>query len=159
MAAFISRILIAFGSIGLLAMTAIIGWQVFGRFVLNSSPSWTEQASLIMMIWYVLFAGAAGVYEGFHIRIALLEEKFGERARPLVRLTALIVAIIGVVLLVYGTQLCWAVRSNVVPSMGVSRAVAYIPLPVSGLLMVLFALPQMFTGRHPTDETHEVGAE
>ena len=74
MAATLSRWLIGFGSIGLLAMTAIIGWQVFGRFVLNSSPSWTEQASLIMMIWYVMFAAAAGVYEGFHIRIALLED-------------------------------------------------------------------------------------
>lgn len=159
MAAFISRMLIAFGSVGLLAMTAIIGWQVFGRFVLNSSPSWTEQASLILMIWYVMFAAAAGVYEGFHIRIALLEEKFGERARPLLRVVAAIIVVIGLVLLVYGAQLCWAVRSNVVPSLGVSRAVAYIPLPVSGLLMVFFALPQMLSGRHPGDDAREVGAE
>ncbi|ROT94046.1 TRAP transporter small permease [Altererythrobacter sp. FM1] len=159
MAAFISRMLIAFGSIGLLAMTAIIGWQVFGRFVLNSSPSWTEQASLIMMIWYVMFASAAGVYEGFHIRIALLEEKFGERARPLLRFVAIIIAVIGLVLLVYGTQLCWAVRSNAVPSLGISRAIAYIPLPVSGLLMALFALPQILTGRHSGDDTLHVGGE
>lgn len=159
MAAFISRILIAFGSVGLLAMTAIIGWQVFGRFVLNSSPSWTEQASLILMIWYVMFAAAAGVYEGFHIRIALLEEKFGERARPLLRVVATIIVIIGLVLLVYGVQLCWAVRSNVVPSLGISRAVAYIPLPLSGVLMALFALPQMLTGRQPGDDAREAGVE
>jgi TRAP-type C4-dicarboxylate transport system permease small subunit len=155
MAATLSRWLIGFGSIGLLAMTAIIGWQVFGRFVLNSSPSWTEQASLIMMIWYVMFAAAAGVYEGFHIRIALLEEKLGDRARPLLRIVALVVAAIGLVLLVYGAQLCWAVRGNVVPSLGVSRAVAYVPLPVSGLLMTWFALPQLFTGRHPADDAIE----
>lgn len=158
MAAFVSRLLIAFGSIGLLAMTAIIGWQVFGRFVLNSSPSWTEQASLIMMIWYVMFAAAAGVYEGFHIRIALLEEKFGARARPLRRLVALVVAIVGLVLLVYGAQLCWAVRSNTVPSLGVSRAVAYVPLPVSGLLIALFALPQVLTGRQTSGTASEAEA-
>ena len=154
-AATLSRWLIGFGSIGLLAMTAIIGWQVFGRFVLNSSPSWTEQASLIMMIWYVMFAAAAGVYEGFHIRIALLEEKLGDRARPLLRIVALVIAVIGLVLLVYGAQLCWAVRGNVVPSLGVSRAVAYVPLPVSGLLMTWFALPQLLTGRHPADDASE----
>lgn len=152
MAASLSRLLIAFGAIGLLAMTAIIGWQVFGRFVLNSSPSWTEQASLILMIWYVMFAAAAGVYEGFHIRIALLEEKLGPRARPLLRFIALVVAVIGLVLLVYGTQLCWAVRGNSVPSLGVSRAVAYVPLPVSGLLMALFALPQIISGRHTVED-------
>lgn len=153
MAASLSRLLIAFGAIGLLAMTAIIGWQVFGRFVLNSSPSWTEQASLILMIWYVMFAAAAGVYEGFHIRIALLEEKLGPRARPLLRVTALVVAVIGLVLLIYGTQLCWAVRGNTVPSLGVSRAVAYVPLPVSGLLMALFALPQIISGRHIAEDS------
>lgn len=74
MAASLSRLLIAFGAIGLLAMTAIIGWQVFGRFVLNSSPSWTEQASLILMIWYVMFAAAAGVYEGFHTCPVILHQ-------------------------------------------------------------------------------------
>lgn len=157
MAASLSRLLIAFGAIGLLAMTAIIGWQVFGRFVLNSSPSWTEQASLILMIWYVMFAAAAGVYEGFHIRIALLEEKLRPRARPLLRFTALVVAVIGLVLLVYGTQLCWAVRGNSVPSLGVSRAVAYVPLPVSGLLMALFALPQVISGRHTAEDSASEG--
>ena len=147
----ISRLLIAFGSAGLLAMTAIVSWQVFGRFVLASSPSWTEQASLILMIWYVMFAAAAGVHEGFHIRIALLEEKLGEKARPIVRIVAAIIAVLGLVLLVYGLQLCWLVRGNVVPSLGVSRAVAYVPLPVAGLLMTLFALPQIASGRHPLD--------
>lgn len=142
----ISRLLIAFGSAGLLAMTAIISWQVFGRFVLASSPSWTEQASLILMIWYVMFAAAAGVHEGFHIRIALLEEKMGDTARPAIRLVAAVVAVLGLVLLIYGLQLCWAVRSNVVPSLGISRSAAYVPLPVSGLLMTLFALPQMASG-------------
>ncbi|WP_440117314.1 TRAP transporter small permease [Tsuneonella sp. SYSU-LHT278] len=149
MANTVSRWLIGFGSAGLLAMTAIIAWQVFGRFVLSSSPSWTEQASLILMIWYVMFAAAAGVHEGFHIRIAILEERLGERARPAIRLVAAIVAVLGLVLLVYGLQLCWLVRGNVVPSLGISRSVAYVPLPVSGLLMALFALPQIGSGTHP----------
>ncbi|MCT2558446.1 TRAP transporter small permease [Tsuneonella sp. YG55] len=130
-------------------MTAIIAWQVFGRFILDSSPSWTEQASLILMIWYVMFAAAAGVHEGFHIRIALLEERLGERARPVMRLVAAIVAVLGLVMLIYGLQLCWLVRGNVVPSLGISRSLAYVPLPVSGLLMALFALPQIWSGTHP----------
>lgn len=142
----VSDWLVRFGALGLVVMTAIVGWQVFGRFVLDSSPSWTEQASLVLMIWYVMFAAAAGVYEGFHIRIALIEERFGERARGLRRVVAAIVALMGLVLLVYGLQLCWQVRGNVIPSLGISRAVAYIPLPVSGLLMTIFALGRMISG-------------
>ncbi len=142
----VSGWLVRFGALGLVVMTAIVGWQVFGRFVLDSSPSWTEQASLVLMIWYVMFAAAAGVYEGFHIRIALIEERFGERARGLRRVVAAIVALMGLVLLVYGLQLCWQVRGNVIPSLGISRAVAYVPLPVSGLLMTIFALGRMISG-------------
>ena len=153
MAATIARWLIGFGAAGLIAMTAIIAWQVFGRFVLDSSPSWTEQASLILMIWYVMFASAAGVYEGFHIRIALLEERLGERSRGLARAGALVVAIVGIVLLIYGAQLCWAVRGNAVPSLGISRAAAYVPLPIAGLLMTVFAIPRIVRGRVPAEES------
>ena len=146
MAKSIAEWLVRLGSVGLAAMAAIVGWQVFGRYVLDFSPSWTEQASLILMIWYVMLASAAGVYEGFHIRIGLLEEMLGDRARPVRRLVAFIVALLGLVLLVYGAQLCWLVRGNVVPSLGLSRSVAYFPLPVSGLLMTLFAIPQILSG-------------
>lgn len=126
---------------GLILMTAIIGWQVFGRFVLDSSPSWTEQGALILMIWYILFAAAAGVREGFHIRIALLEGNFTQRTARRIRLAInLIVAGFGLVLLIFGVQLVWLVWDHVIPSLGLSRGVAYIPLPVSGFLILLFSL-------------------
>ncbi|TIP74165.1 MAG: TRAP transporter small permease, partial [Mesorhizobium sp.] len=35
--------------IGLVLMTAFVAWQVFGRYVLNRSPSWTEQGSVMLM--------------------------------------------------------------------------------------------------------------
>ncbi len=144
--------LVRLGSAGMVAMVAIVGWQVFGRYVLGASPSWTEQASLLLMIWYVMLASAAGVYEGFHIRIALLEDLLGNHAKLLRRFVALTVLVLGLVLLVYGAQLCWSVRGNVIPSLGVSRAVAYFPLPISGLLMAVFALPQMISGAPVLDE-------
>jgi TRAP-type C4-dicarboxylate transport system permease small subunit len=142
-----SDMLTRLAALGLVAMAAIVIWQVFGRFVLDSSPSWTEQAALVLMIWYVMFASAAGVHEGFHIRIALLEERLGPRAASLRRVTAMIVLGLGLVLLVYGAQLVWLVRGNDMPSLGISRAVAYVPMPIAGLLMALFALPQVFDGK------------
>ncbi len=150
--------LIRLGSFGLVAMTATIGWQVFGRYALAFSPSWTEQASLVLMIWYVMFGAAAGVYEGFHIRIAMLEEKLGERATPVRRVVAVIVGLLGLVLLIYGAQLCWLVRGNTIPSLGISRTIAYLPLPISGLLMLVFAVPRKISGAPCADDdiTQEV---
>ena len=61
-------------SFGLLLMTGIVVVQVFARYVLNDSPIWAEQAALLLMIWYVFIAAAAGVREGFHIKIVVIAE-------------------------------------------------------------------------------------
>lgn len=140
----ISDWLVKLGAFGLIAMTAVIGWQVFGRFVLNSSPSWTEQAALLLMIWYVFFAAAAGVWERFHIRIEILEQRLSPvRTRQLRIAIHAIIAVFGLVLLVYGAQLAWLVRDHVVPSLGISRGVAYLPIPVAGLLTIIFSIGRM----------------
>ncbi|QUL38156.1 TRAP transporter small permease [Erythrobacter sp. JK5] len=136
--------LVKIGAAGLILMTAVVGWQVFGRFVLNSSPSWTEQAALILMIWYVFFAAAAGVWERFHIRIELLEHWLSAaRARQLRIAIHVLVAVFGLVLLVFGVQLAWLVRDHVIPSLGISRALAYVPIPLAGLLTVVFSIARI----------------
>lgn len=143
-----SDILIRLAAFGLIAMTAIICWQVFGRFVLQSSPSWSEQSALLLMIWYVFFAAAAGVREGFHIRIALLEDLSSPQMAHMIRMVIhIIVALFGLVLLVYGLQLVWLVRIHVIPSLGISRGLAYTPLPFCGLLISVFALEHILKER------------
>ena len=133
--------LVKLGAVGLLAMTVVIGWQVFGRYVLNSSPSWSEQTALLLMVWYVFLAAAAGVWERFHIRIELLELTFTDANRRRLRIAIhALIAAMGLVLLVYGAQMLWAVRANVIPSLGISRAWAYVVIPFAGLLIALFSL-------------------
>ena len=48
-------------------MTAIVAWQVFGRYVLNQSPSWTEPASVLLMSWFIFLGAAVGVRDGNHL--------------------------------------------------------------------------------------------
>ncbi|XUU61918.1 TRAP transporter small permease [Erythrobacter sp. HA6-11] len=137
----ISNILIRLGAAGLILMTGVIGWQVFGRFVLNASPSWSEQTALVLMIWYVFFAAAAGVWERFHIRIELLEHSIAPEKVRLLRIGIhIVVALFGLVIAVLGAQLAWLVKDHVIPSLGVSRALAYAPIPVAGALMTIFSI-------------------
>ena len=139
--AFASSVLLHAGAAGLVLMTAIIGWQVFGRFVLNSSPSWAEQAALTLMIWYVFFAAAAGVRLGFHIRILALESLLARRARHRMRLVAhLVVGACGIALAIWGTELVLRTWSHVIPTLGLPRGVAYLPLPLSGVLIAFFTV-------------------
>lgn len=139
-----ASLLIGLAATGLVIMTAIIGWQVIGRYILSSSPSWTEQAAQVLMIWFAFLAAAAGVREGFHIRIVALEEAVSPRVRRALQLVgALVVAGCGLAMLVLGGELVLRTWTHTVPSLGISRGVAYLGLPISGALILVFALEKV----------------
>lgn len=141
-----------FAGIGLLLMTAIIAWQVFARYVLNASPSWAEQAALLIMIWYVFFAAAAGVREGFHIRIAIFADKLPATPRHIVYLLAhFIVLVFGIAMAYWGTELATATWEHVIPTLGISRGYAYVPIALSGLLIAGFSLEQFIAELRSTE--------
>lgn len=136
-----SKALLEAGAAGLVAMTAIIGWQVFGRYVMGSSPSWAEQAALTLMIWYVFLAAAAGVREGFHIRILLVESLLPPRPRRMLRLFAhLVVGVSGIAMAIWGGELVARTWSHVIPTLGLPRGIAYLALPLSGVLIAFFTI-------------------
>lgn len=139
-----STALIAVAAAGLIAMTVIVGWQVLGRYVLGSSPSWTEQAAQVLMIWFAFLAAAAGIREGFHIRIVALEEAASPGVRRWIRRAAsLVVAGCGLAMLVLGGELVMRTWSHTIPSLGLSRGLAYLALPISGGLIVLFEIERV----------------
>ncbi|EMD84441.1 TRAP transporter small permease [Pacificimonas flava] len=136
----LASILLWIGGAGLVLMTVIVGWQVFARYVLNASPNWSEQLTLLLMIWYALLAAAAGFQQDFHIRIAALHARLPERGARSLRLVveALIVAV-GLLFIVWGFDLAATVRTHVIPALGLSRFWAYLPLPIAGAFITLFA--------------------
>ncbi|MFC3119645.1 TRAP transporter small permease [Jhaorihella thermophila] len=44
--------------VALVVLTVIFGWLVFGRYVLNATPAWVEQVSLLLVMT-IAFLGAA----------------------------------------------------------------------------------------------------
>lgn len=125
---------------GLVAMTLIIGWQVFARYVLNAAPAWTEQAALLLMLYFILFAAAAGVREGFHIQLTLLQASLPERPRRALELAChAIVLLFGLAMAMGGVQLAAATWQHTIPALGLPRGVAYIPLAGAGALIALFS--------------------
>ncbi len=139
-----SNALIGLAAAGLVAMTVIVGWQVLGRYVLGSSPSWTEQAAQVLMIWFAFLAAAAGVREGFHIRIVAVEEMASPTVRRWIRRSAsLAVAACGLVMLVLGGELVMRAWSHTIPSLGMSRGLAYLGLPIAGGLIILFEIERV----------------
>lgn len=144
-----------FSGFALVVMTLIIILQVFGRYVLNASPVWAEQAALLILIWCVFIAAAAGVREGFHIRISVLVDRLPNRLRGLIdRVSNLVVALFGVAMIVFGVELASATWHHVIPTLGIPRGFAYIPIALSGLLVTLFSIERQFS--HPPEEDSQL---
>ena len=141
-----------FAAVGLIVMTAIIAMQVFARYVLNASPAWAEQAALLLMIWYVFIAAAAGVREGFHIRIAIFADSLPARPRHVVIVISQIVVIVfGAAMAYYGVELAQATWEHVIPTLGLSRGYAYAPIALSGILITGFAIEQLIAELRSTE--------
>ena len=141
-----------FAGLGLLVMTAIIAMQVFARYVLNDSPAWAEQAALLLMIWYVFIAAAAGVREGFHIRIAVFADNLPDGLqRPVAFIAHALVVVFGVAMAIFGVELAQETWQHVIPTLGISRGYAYIPIALSGVLITGFAIEQLVADLRSTE--------
>lgn len=141
-----------FAGVGLLLMTAIISAQVFARYVLNDSPAWAEQAALLLMIWYVFIAAAAGVREGFHIRIAVFVDHLPPALRHIMVIIGhLCVLLFGLGMAWYGVELTQATWGHVIPTLGISRGLAYLPIPLSGVLIVGFSFEHIVAELRSTE--------
>lgn len=135
-------------ALALAGMVVVQGWQVFARYALNASPSWTEPVTLLLLSVTLSFGAAAGVHMRSHFSFPLLVRLQPEGTqRALARFTALIVIGIGGLLAAGGGFLVvdgWPVKLAGAP---LPQGVMFLPLAAGGALMVLFALPQFLRPR------------
>lgn len=128
-------------ALGLITMTAITGWQVFGRYVLNDSPQWVERTTLLLVLYFTFLAGAVGVREESHLGIAFLNEAMPPAMRKAVMtLVGLILAAFGLVLFWNGILLVRETWDVATPIIKIPEGATYFAIPLGGLLIVLFAL-------------------
>ncbi|UXN66722.1 TRAP transporter small permease (plasmid) [Phyllobacterium sp. A18/5-2] len=130
--------------IGLVLMTAFVAWQVFGRYVLNRSPSWTEPAAVMLMSWFIFLGAAVGVRENFHLGFDVLLYVLPEGSKAILRTASdVIVAAFGFGMVWYGCQLVSLTWASTLPSLGLPGGFDYLPVVAGGALILLFSLERM----------------
>jgi TRAP-type C4-dicarboxylate transport system permease small subunit len=126
--------------VAMLLVVVVVGWQVFGRYVLNDSPIWAERVSLLLMLYLCLLGAAVAVRDNTHLGMDWLIKKLPQtrQAQWQYALYALS-AMFGLAMAVNGYALTVTVWDHSMPTLGISEAWNYLPLVLSGSLMVLFA--------------------
>lgn len=135
---------IAMAGLAMVAMTIVVAWGVFGRFVLNDTPAWAEASALLLMGWVILGAAAIGVREGFHMGFDTLQAAL---PLPLRRACAIasdaVVAGFGAAMAWYSGELALVVWDATLPTLGLPGAVEYLPHTLAGLLIMLFGVERL----------------
>ena len=130
--------------IGLVLMTIFVAWQVFCRYVLNDSPSWTEPGSVMLMSWFIFLGAAVGVRENYHLGFDVLLYVLPKGGKKWLRMVSDLVAFaFGVGMIWYGGQLVALTWNTTLPSLGISGGWDYVPLVAGGAFVVLFTLERI----------------
>lgn len=126
---------------GLLVIVAIVFYQVFGRYVLNSSPTWTESLALVLVLYVTLMGAAVGVRDAGHIGMESLLVLLPARIRNRIELLIHVLVIaFGAAMIYNGTLLGMSVSSYKIPNLGLPEWVRYVPLVISGVLIISFSI-------------------
>lgn len=126
---------------GLCLIVAAVAIQVFGRYVLNDTPTWAEAGALVLVIWVTMLGAAVGVRDAGHIGMESLLVLVSERVRH--RLELLIhalVATFGALMAWNGSLLAVSVWSYNIPTLGIPEGLNHVPVALAGLLIVLFSI-------------------
>lgn len=135
----LAAIVILLGSVALIVLIGISGWQVWGRYVLNATPTWAERLALLLILVVSLPIAAVGLREDTHLSISVLLELLPPRGRRILNLiNATILWLFGAAMAWHSWTLAAGTWNRNIPLLGVPQGWQYVPLVVCGGLIVLF---------------------
>jgi TRAP-type C4-dicarboxylate transport system permease small subunit len=140
----LARIVVVVAGAALVGLVAMMGWLVFGRYVLNDTPTWVERAATLAILCIALPVAAVGVRERFHLSVLGFREALPIGVQRWIAVGCdAAVGLFGLAMLLYSRELVEMVWTFRIPLIGISQGWTYVPLMVCGGLIVLFALEQL----------------
>ena len=138
--------------VALVLVSAIIPWAVYTRYVLNSASSWPEPLAVLLTVG-ITFIGAANCYrQRIHMNMTVGTDFLPPRLRAAAAvISELLMAVMAIFMLVWGMKLVLATWGNSVDEFPwLSVGVTYLPIAVSGAMMLLFVIERLTIGPPPS---------
>lgn len=134
--------------IAIFFMSIIIPVGVFARYVLGFGAQWPEPIAILLMVVFTFLGAAAAYRAGAHIAVAMLTDRLNETARKAcVVLVDISMALVCLFVVVYGIKLCLGTMGqNLAELPWLPVGITYAPLPLGGLLTLIFVLEKMAFG-------------
>lgn len=140
----ITKVIFILTGIMMSMMVLIITWQVFSRFVLNYTPRWSEEFTIVLLL-YTGFLGASLAYrERMHIGIKLFLSMMSPKLRNRVyMLIDLSIGLFSIFMIIWGAGFSWMMRNQTLPATKIPVGMSYLPIPITGVLLLLFVIEKL----------------
>lgn len=136
----VARLCILVASCALVLLIATFGWLVFGRYVLNATPTWVEQLALLLICYIAFLGAAAGVKHNTHLGVTLFRDMLPVRLQKLMMIGIdLILSAFGAVMLIAGVALMRFGWSTMLPMLDIPESFRTLAITSCGALVCLFA--------------------
>lgn len=143
---FLSKTCIFLSSCAIVVLVVIFGWLVFGRYVLNVTPTWVEQLALLLICYITFLGAAAGVHEDTHLGVSFIRDAMPARLREILHILCdIAVSCFGLVMLLSCIELVQFGWSTLLPMLNLPEGMRTLPAAICGGLMFLFAGFRAFT--------------
>lgn len=126
-------------------MTIIVTLQVFTRKVFNFVFFWSEEITLLLLIWFSFL----GIAIGFRDRLHIAMDAFAKRlSKPFNRALDVLIPLcnfgFGGFLVVNGWQFTVLMGNNTMTATGWSSSVMYVIMPITGVMICFYSILHLF---------------
>ena len=136
----VSRLCMFLASAALVILIVAFGWLVFGRYVLNATPTWVEQLALLLICYIAFLGAAAGVRSNTHLGVTVFRDMLPVTAQKVLMIAIdLILAAFGLVMLLAGMELMQFGWNTMLPMLDIPESFRTLAITSCGGLVCLFA--------------------
>lgn len=132
-------------------ISALLISQVFFRYVINESLSWSEEAARYLTIWAVFLGVAVALRRKSLIAVEVVVQFIPKRLEFIFRSIVLIASMLLMLFLIFkGIQICIDVSDEASTASGIPMWIPYASIPVGSfftLLNIFVVLIEMFAGK------------
>lgn len=140
----VSKIVEAVTCTLLAVLVVIISYQVFMRYILNSNPHWTEEISLVLVVWFGLLGAGLGVRDGAHLAVEFFVRILPGWLGPSIRrFSYTMISCFAVVMVVAGARLVQMTTDQTLAATKLPVAASYLAIPLGGLFILMHAILQL----------------
>ncbi|MDO6446961.1 TRAP transporter small permease [Colwellia sp. 1_MG-2023] len=125
-------------------MVLDVTWQIFTRFATDSPSSWTEELARFLLIWIGLLGAAWAYRTRSHLGLSYLVEKQSPAMQKKLAIFSYLAAIVfAISVMIFGGSQLVLLTLNLnqfSASLGVKIGYVYMIIPISGVLITIYAL-------------------